>query len=39
MPIGTRLEPECLDPSPAVCNTAAEIELVRAWIAAGALDD
>lgn len=39
MPIGTRLEPDCLDPSPAVCNTAAEIELVRAWIAAGALEN
>lgn len=39
MPIGTRLAPDCLDPSPAVCNTATELELVRAWIAAGALED
>ena len=39
MPIGARLEPDCLDPSPAVCTTAAELDLVRAWIAAGALED
>ena len=39
MPIGVRFDPNCLSPSPAVCTTAAEIELVRGWIAAGALDD
>jgi hypothetical protein len=39
MPIGVRFDPNCLSPSPAVCTTAGEIELVRAWIAAGALDD
>lgn len=39
MPIGVRFEPDCLSPSPAVCTTAAEIELVRAWIAAGALEN
>lgn len=39
MPIGVRIAPNCLSPSPAVCTTAGEIELVRGWIAAGALDD
>jgi hypothetical protein len=39
MPIGVRFDPNCLSPSPAVCTTVGEIELVRGWIAAGALDD
>jgi hypothetical protein len=39
MPIGTKLEPNCLVDDPSVCTTAAELQLVRDWIAAGALDD
>jgi hypothetical protein len=39
MPIGTRFEPNCLSMMPEVCNTQAEIALVRDWIAAGANND
>jgi hypothetical protein len=39
MPIGARLEPDCLTPDPSVCTTQAEIQLVRDWIMAGALDN
>jgi hypothetical protein len=39
MPIGVRFEPNCIVPDPAACTTANELELVRAWIAAGALND
>lgn len=39
MPIGARLDTACLSPSPAVCNTTPELDLVRAWIAAGALEN
>jgi hypothetical protein len=40
MPLGVRFDPDCLVPdNPAVCTKQSEIDLVRAWIAAGAKDD
>lgn len=39
MPIGVRFEPDCLSPSASVCTKASELQLVRDWIAAGALND
>jgi hypothetical protein len=39
MPLGTKFEPNCLVPDPSVCTTQAEVQLVRDWITAGALDD
>jgi hypothetical protein len=39
MPLGTKFEPNCLTPDPSVCTTQVEIQLVRDWITAGALDN
>jgi hypothetical protein len=39
MPIGAKLAPDCIVDDPSACNTEAELQLVRDWIAAGALDD
>jgi hypothetical protein len=39
MPIGAKLAPNCIVDDPSACNTAEELQLVRDWIAAGALDD
>jgi hypothetical protein len=39
MPLGVRFEPDCLSPDASVCTTQAELQLVRDWIAAGALND
>jgi hypothetical protein len=39
MPIGAKLAPNCVSMSVTVCNTEAEITLVRDWIAAGAKND
>jgi len=39
MPIGAKLAPDCIVDDPSACNTAEELQLVRDWIAAGALDD
>jgi hypothetical protein len=39
MPVGTWFEPSCPSANPSVCNTMADLDLVRAWIAAGAHDD
>jgi hypothetical protein len=39
MPLGARLAPNCIVDDPSACNTAEELQLVRDWIAAGALDD
>lgn len=39
MPIGAKLEPDCLSMNPSVCNTQAEISLVKQWIDAGAKND
>jgi hypothetical protein len=36
MPIGAKLAPDCVSPSPAICTTEAEISLVRDWISMGA---
>jgi hypothetical protein len=38
-PIGTKLDPHCLSMNPSVCNTQAEITLVKQWIDAGAKND
>jgi len=39
MPIGTKLEPNCVSMNTSVCNTKADLQLMRDWIAAGALND
>jgi predicted CxxxxCH...CXXCH cytochrome family protein len=39
MPIGVRFAPDCISDEPSVCTTQDELQLVRDWIAAGALDD
>jgi hypothetical protein len=39
MPIGTKLDPDCLSMNPSVCNTQTEITLVKQWIDAGAKND
>lgn len=39
MPIGAKLDPDCLSMNPSVCNTQAEITLVKQWIDAGAKND
>jgi hypothetical protein len=40
MPIGVQFDPDCESPEvAATCTTAQERELVRDWIAGGALDD
>jgi predicted CxxxxCH...CXXCH cytochrome family protein len=39
MPIGTKLDPACLSMNPSVCNTQAEVTLVKQWIDAGAKND
>jgi hypothetical protein len=40
MPIGVRFDPDCLVPdNPAVCTEQSEVDLVRDWIADGALND
>jgi hypothetical protein len=39
MPIGTKVEPNCVSMSQPVCNTQAELSLIKQWIAAGAKDD
>jgi hypothetical protein len=39
MPIGTWLEPECVTSNTSMCNSLADLQLVRDWIAAGAQDD
>ena len=39
MPIGTKVEPGCVSMSQPVCNTQAELTLIRQWIAAGARND
>ena len=39
MPIGAKIDPICVSMVSAVCNTQAEIQLVRDWIAAGAMND
>jgi hypothetical protein len=39
MPLGGRIEPDCLSSDPSVCNTQAELALVREWIARGAPAD
>src|SRR5262249_8225521 len=39
MPVGAKRDPMCVSAEPSACNTAAEIDLVRQWIAAGALND
>ena len=39
MPIGTKVEPSCVSMSLPVCNTQAELTLIKQWIMAGAKDD
>jgi hypothetical protein len=39
MPVGAWLEPNCTLMNTSVCNTTADLKLVRDWIAAGAQDD
>jgi hypothetical protein len=39
MPIGAKLAPNCNSMVSTVCNTQAEIQLVRDWIAQGAMDN
>jgi hypothetical protein len=39
MPPGVKFEPNCLSMDPSVCTTQAELQLVRDWIAAGAMND
>jgi hypothetical protein len=39
MPIGTKLEPNCVSSSQPVCNTQAELSLIKQWIGAGAMND
>jgi hypothetical protein len=39
MPIGTKLEPNCVSMNTSVCNYMSDLKLVRDWIMAGALDD
>jgi hypothetical protein len=39
MPLGVKFEPNCLVMDPSVCTTQVEIQLVRDWITAGALDN
>jgi hypothetical protein len=39
MPIGAKLDPNCNSTVVTVCNTQAEIQLVRDWIAQGAMND
>jgi hypothetical protein len=39
MPLGAKIEPNCVSNVKAVCNTQAEIQLVHDWIAAGAMND
>ncbi len=39
MPIGVKYEPNCISMDPSVCTTQRELQLVRAWILAGAKND
>ena len=39
MPIGAKLEPNCVSMNTSVCNTMADLKLLRDWISAGALND
>jgi hypothetical protein len=39
MPVGTWFEPECVSNNTSMCNSLADLKLVRDWIAAGAKDD
>jgi hypothetical protein len=39
MPIGTKLEPNCVSMNTSVCNTLEDLKLVREWIMSGAKND
>jgi hypothetical protein len=39
MPIGTKLEPNCVSMNTSVCNTMEDLKLVQEWIMSGAKND
>ena len=39
MPIGAKLEPNCVSMNTSVCNTMEDLKLVRDWIMSGAKND
>lgn len=39
MPIGAKIEPNCISTVSSVCNTQAELQLVHDWIAMGAMNN